>query len=360
MRNRSLSIITLLIISFFVFLLGCRDNPGTPGAAIKAENPGDRTEKKEADSRGTLKKQVKNPLAEQNLSCEVVSVTEFCRSAKQEILKLGDSRVQKEQFSRFCKEQNIEETPKNFRDYLIAKMNFEGFRHAGYMRFTYVYPFLDEIASPNITLDQLKKTCRRGGFRSLEDKAGKWIMESAEDRKLTRNASYAFVECDTAAAFYAYMTQKMGVDSGLIWPTWNHTIAYAMIGGKSIKVPITELGFLDSSDLLGTNAFSGGTKGPVNPRYDGGPVRQEIPKDFADTCLQQIGIYGNVPDETIRFIRYSRNVILSSDRGPHVAYEYSPGTPEERDALNHFMVTEGKGLKKANPEFWEYVRTLIE
>ena len=360
MRNHRLLKTALLTIPLFLFTLGCRDAPGTPVITPQAEKRGYRTEKGEAGKENRFKKHSKAPFAEQAFSCEAVTVKEFCSRARQEILRLENSRVQKEHFSRFCKEKGIEKTPANFRNYLIARMNFEGFRQAGFMRFSYIYPFLNKIASPNITIDQLKGTCRRGGFRSIAEKPGKWIVKSEEDRKLARDASYAFIECDTAAAFYAYMTQKMGVDSGLIWPTWNHAIAYSVIGGESVNVPITELGFLDSSDSLGTNAFKGGSKGPVNPRYDGGPISREIPKDFMDTYLRQVSIYGKVSDETLRFIRYSRNVSLSSDRGPHVGYKYSPGTYEEKAAIKHFLATEGEGLRKANPEFWNHVKALTD
>ena len=48
-------------------------------------------------------------------------------------------------------------------------------------------------------------------------------------------------------------------------------------------------------------------------------------KDFMDTYLRQISIYGKIPDEALRFLRYARHVSLGSDRNPHVGYAYSPG-----------------------------------
>ncbi|HIJ40298.1 MAG TPA: peptidoglycan-binding protein, partial [Deltaproteobacteria bacterium] len=50
---------------------------------------------------------------------------------------------------------------------------------------------------------------------------------------------------------------------------------------------------------------------------------------------------GKGPDETICFVRYARNVILSSDRGSHALHNYSPGTFEEKAAIRHFLTTEG-------------------
>ena len=42
------------------------------------------------------------------------------------------------------------------------------------------------------------------------------------------------------------------------------------------------------------------------------------------------------------------------------AMRIHPETLEEKAAITHFLGTEGEGLKKANPEFWNYVRALTD
>ena len=276
---------------------------------------------------------------------ETVSIRLFCEKVKHEIGKLKNVQVQKDEFSNFCKKHGIASSIKNFEDYLIAKMNFEAFRYAGFMRFTYIIPFLNEIASPNVTINQLHGTAQKGGFKAISQKSGRTIIKSAKDRQMAIGASYALVECDTAAAFYSYITQRMGVDSGLIWPTWNHAIAYSSIGGKRIRVPITDMDFGDY-DRFGTDKFTGGCIGPVNPKYDGGKIRQDIPKDFMSTYLNQLAVYGKASDKTLQHLRYARNLILG---GPETTQGYLPWTSVDKQAVMYFLQNEGAGLKKVCP-----------
>ncbi len=277
--------------------------------------------------------------AEQH-AVETIEIRDFTAAAREEVLKLMKLPIQQEQFMNFCKDHEVEPTEENFRSYMVAKMNYEAFRSSGFLRFGYQH--IDRGPTPNATIEYLHPD----GFDAVTGATG-------------QDGMYSILECDTGAAFYAYVTQQMGVDSGVMWPMRGHALAYSHVGDARVTVPIThrDLGPYDS---FGTETIPQRNIGSVNPRWSEGPAKREIPKHFAEAYMQQLSVYGKASDETLQLLRHARSFIFNGQVDHFQHFEYTPRTEDDKEALRHFLRTEGSCMEQVHPGYYNQLAWLAE
>lgn len=103
----------------------------------------------------------------------------------------------------------------------------------------------------------------------------------------------AVAECDELSAFFSMVAWKLGVQqTGLFWPTSNHTVAVwtapTATGTARIVVPTSQI-FLDGAQTLGTDAFDPYTQRTIYPYHGEGDVSDQLrlPAGLVEWMLDQ-------------------------------------------------------------------------
>jgi hypothetical protein len=168
----------------------------------------------------------------------------------------------------------------------------------------------------------------------------------------------ASAECDELSALYAFLVGRAGIRGiGLLWPTWNHTVAVWVLRppeGPEVRVvvPTTQI-FLRESDLFDTRRFDPWRQKAVHEytRRDV-PDSTELPRPLFDFFLQQVDKYAGASDTTLQRLRYLREgVFLRSWTAEAAAREAvrmrraaTSATREDLAALEHFAYDMSAGV----------------
>ena len=156
----------------------------------------------------------------------------------------------------------------------------------------------------------------------------------------------ATAECDELSALFSFVARLAGVPStGLLWPTYNHTVAVWSPAGYShvrIVVPTTQI-FLEPHDMFGTNAFDPWRQARIYPygAVDAAPDFR-LPALLSDFFIMQIDNYLGASDSTLQRLRYLRESVFLNLLDPAQAARsalggiLSPPFHEEQAALSRF------------------------
>lgn len=130
-------------------------------------------------------------------------------------------------------------------------------------------------------------------------------------------AATATAECDELSALYAFLARRLGVRNvGLIYPTWNHTVAAwsPTLAGKAqnfrVLIPTSQI-FLQCAHSFDATSFS-----PKHPSYE--YKAQDLAPDTpiaaqtAEFLLNQVHIYGEASFELLALLRAHRALRLDS------------------------------------------------
>lgn len=156
----------------------------------------------------------------------------------------------------------------------------------------------------------------------------------------------ATAECDELSALFSFLARQVGVPStGLLWPTYNHTVAVWSPSGSSrvrIVVPTTQI-FLEPHDMFGTKAFDPWRQARIHPygAVDAAPDLK-LPAFLSDFFIKQIESYLGASDSTLQRLRYLRESVFLNLLKPEQAARSAlggilgPPFPEDQAALSLF------------------------
>ncbi len=156
----------------------------------------------------------------------------------------------------------------------------------------------------------------------------------------------ATAECDELSALFSFLARQAGVPStGLLWPTYNHTVAVWSPAGSShvrIVVPTTQI-FLEPHDMFGTKAFDPWRQARIHPysAIDAAPSFK-LPAFLSDFFIAQIENYLGASDSTLQRLRYLRESVFLNLLNPAQAARSAlggilgPPLPEDQAALSRF------------------------
>jgi hypothetical protein len=156
----------------------------------------------------------------------------------------------------------------------------------------------------------------------------------------------ATAECDELSALFSFLARQAGVPStGLLWPTYNHTVAVWSPAGSSrvrIVVPTTQI-FLEPHDMFGTKAFDPWRQTRIHPygAVDAAPDFK-LPAFLSDFFITQIESYLGASDSTLQRLRYLRESVFLNLQNPAQAARSAlggvlgPPLPEDQAALSRF------------------------
>lgn len=169
----------------------------------------------------------------------------------------------------------------------------------------------------------------------------------------------AIAECDEISALFCFLAKKIGIrNTGLLYPTWNHTVAvwFPKVDSKKeirVIVPTTQI-FLKPNDYFDTNKFEPWRRKTLweyTPQDV--PDTYTIPKLLAEHFLSQIDKYCGASEKTLQKLRYLRDAVFRHQMKPEqtiaevkkirVSFS-SPPSPDAR-ACDYFVadISNGKG-----------------
>lgn len=159
----------------------------------------------------------------------------------------------------------------------------------------------------------------------------------------------AYAECDELSALYAFLMARSGIRGvGLLWPTYNHTVATWVLnqssGAVRVVIPTTQI-FLEQDDYWGTKKFDPWRQKLIHEygRRDV-PDSFELPAPLFDFFLRQAARYGGASDQALQLLRYWRESVFLKGWTPQEAAREAlrvrrnrgSAPPEDLAAFDHF------------------------
>lgn len=221
-----------------------------------------------------------------------VSLDTLIKEMEKQVKIIAQSKNMKKEFHEFADRHNLKETSDLYNDYVRVKLLFEATRDAGLWNIKW------DITNEEPRSDKIWAQWK------------KWKGDKLACK------STATAECDEISALFAFLARKMGVkETGLFWPTSNHTIAVWKLkskNGKNVRiiVPTTQI-FLAYKDRFDTRSFDPWKQEAI---YDYGREDVKgsytIPADLARFFIIQVEKYGAASEETLHHLRYLREEMI--------------------------------------------------
>jgi hypothetical protein len=198
----------------------------------------------------------------------------------------------KQGFQSFLRSNGLREASVKYSDFVTARLLFEATRDAGLWNLRWTITNREPVS------DNIWK---------------QWRIPSSNVSALKPTAT---AECDELSALYAFLGKRAGVRGiGLLWPTYNHTVAVWVISPPNarpvrIVVPATQI-FLTENDFFGTRHFDPWKQKSIHEysRVDI-PDSFTIPQPLFDYFLRQIDRYAGASNTTLQRLRYLREGIF--------------------------------------------------
>jgi len=160
---------------------------------------------------------------------------------------------------------------------------------------------------------------RAGGFWAVQ-----WTITNQEpqsdaiwDRWSRMRGPYddwptAQAECDELSALFAFVGRRMGVDGlGLLWPTWNHTVAVWTVDGVRVVVPTSQI-FLDATESFDTADFDPWAQKTIYTyTREDAAGSMELRDDVAAWMLDRVRKQAPASTRTLQFVRNLRELRLA-------------------------------------------------
>ncbi|MCP4870531.1 MAG: hypothetical protein GY898_17650 [Proteobacteria bacterium] len=160
----------------------------------------------------------------------------------------------------------------------------------------------------------------------------------------------ALAECDELSALFAFVGRRMGVDGlGLMWPTWNHTVAVWSVGKARIVLPTSQV-FLDATETFDTDGFDPWTQKTIYTytRADAdGSI--ELNDDVCKWMIDRVRKQAPASFTTLQLVRNLREMRLAglaSERQVRWKAEERLATElptEDAEAIRAFLEELGRG-----------------
>ncbi|MCE1247218.1 MAG: hypothetical protein LWY06_11285 [Firmicutes bacterium] len=222
---------------------------------------------------------------------KTVTVKQLNREIETFAATLEKSKIKKDQFLKFAGDFNIAPTDDNFRKYIRAALIFEATRDAGLWHIQW------KITDKEPNSDHIW---------------AQWKKSPCSD---LLKIPTAYAECDEISALFAFLMRKNGnLNTGLYWPTKNHTVAVwklKSVEGKEVRVviPTTQI-FLNNRGLFGTNRFDPYKQKEIyDYTREDASLSTPLPAELANFFIMQIYKYGGASEDTLQYLRGVREAI---------------------------------------------------
>lgn len=181
----------------------------------------------------------------------------------------------RDDFSALAAERGLPTDEKTYRDYVRVKLAFQATREGGWWDLHW-----------GITNREPQSDAVWAAWATWPDPPGGVVAE-----------------CDELSALFSFMARKLGVaNTGLFWPTWNHTVsAWKVVsptGEIRVVVPTSQV-FLAPGEGLGTRGFDPAGKRIYNYGRADVPDTFLLPSERANTFVERVRIGLPLPEATL-------------------------------------------------------------
>ena len=216
---------------------------------------------------------------------ESLEFSEFIAELESIAVELEASANITREFVALQQSHGLAANDRNYQEFVRVRLMFEATRDSGLWQIKWAITD-QEPNSDSIWSQWSDRSDRRPDIAQLEFENEAWTQPTA------------IAECDELSAMFAFLARKMGVRKvGLLWPTWNHTVAVWTAEGANgdpvrVLVPTSQI-FISDQATLGSSEFDPNRQRVIYD-YD----RQDVPPDFsipgslANELLQQLRKFG--------------------------------------------------------------------
>lgn len=252
------------------------------------------------------------------------SVNDLIEGLNALVEPVGASGATRADYEAFVARHDLTPTDALYADFVKVKIAFEATRAGGFWAVQWT------VTNQEPNSDAVWERWRR--------------MRSPWDDWPTAQA-----ECDELSALFAFVGRSMGVDGlGLMWPTWNHTVAVWSVGGVRVVVPTSQV-FLDATETFDTDAFDPWKQTTIYTytRADADGAL-ELQDDVATWMIDRVRKQAPASFTTLQFVRNLRELRLAglaSERQVRWKAEERLGTglpSEDADAIRAFLSELGR------------------
>jgi len=201
---------------------------------------------------------------------KTASVGELLLELDRLIPELASSPALQADFEAFAQERRLVPSASLLRDYTAVKIAFEATRDGGLWGLAWT------ITDQKPNSDRI------------------WAQWAEWQGDKPREGPTAYAECDELSALFAFVARRLAVSHvGLLWPSWNHTVAVWVVQDASghlerVVIPTTQI-FLTPEDRFGTRSFDPWAQKTI---YDYGrrdvADSVELPAALATYFVQQV------------------------------------------------------------------------
>lgn len=225
-----------------------------------------------------------------------VSVGELLEVLTAQVEVIAASPEVRSDYDQFLIDWKLEDDPELYLDYVRIKLAFEATRAGGLWGVT--WQITNELPQSDLVWTQ---------WRALE------LADDQGDAELPEVTAIA--ECDELSALFAFVVHRIGLSKrsevGLLWPTWNHTVAVWTLDRKTddatrIVVPTSQI-FLGRAESLGTGEFNPWRQKSIfDYKRKDAKLELEIPAPLARHFVRAVQEHGGRSQAELQQMRNER------------------------------------------------------